>query len=133
MEVIRQLAGTTWTDHNAHDPGITILEQIAFALSDLGYRLNFKVEDLIAGLGEGPFPGLFSPEEILTTSPVSPADWRKYLFDITGIHNAWAEPESYPSSGLYFNPDSQVIFSGDPRRSEGTPLSAPAANAYPPA
>ena len=26
LEYIRQLSGRIWTDHNAHDPGITLLE-----------------------------------------------------------------------------------------------------------
>ncbi|HET9397830.1 MAG TPA: hypothetical protein VFO45_03345, partial [Sphingomicrobium sp.] len=32
-----------WTDFNVHDPGITILELIAYALTDLGYRANHSV------------------------------------------------------------------------------------------
>lgn len=27
-----------WTDHNAHDPGITVLQMLAYALTDLQYR-----------------------------------------------------------------------------------------------
>ena len=45
---IARLAGPTWTDHNSHDPGITILEQLCFALTDLGYRTHHALEDLVA-------------------------------------------------------------------------------------
>ena len=29
-----------WTDHNAHDPGITILELMAWACEQTGYRID---------------------------------------------------------------------------------------------
>ena len=35
---LERLAGPLWTDFNAHDPGITILEQLCYALTDLAYR-----------------------------------------------------------------------------------------------
>ena len=33
---IRAMSGELWTDHNLHDPGITILELLCYALTDLG-------------------------------------------------------------------------------------------------
>lgn len=47
MALVCSLAGDTWTDHNAHDPGITILEQLCYALTDLGYRSQFALPDLL--------------------------------------------------------------------------------------
>ena len=38
LELIPRLAGENWTDYNTHDPGITILEQVCYALTDLAYR-----------------------------------------------------------------------------------------------
>ena len=35
---IAAMSDGRWTDFNAHDPGITILELVAYALTDLGYR-----------------------------------------------------------------------------------------------
>ena len=32
IEYIAQLSGKIWTDHNIHDPGITILEMLCFKL-----------------------------------------------------------------------------------------------------
>ncbi len=46
---IQKLAGDTWTDHNLHDPGVTILEQLCYAITDLSYRLDFEMKDLLAG------------------------------------------------------------------------------------
>jgi hypothetical protein len=48
QEGIRQLermAGGQWTDFNAHDPGITILEQLCYVLTDLAYRTAYEVPD----------------------------------------------------------------------------------------
>ncbi len=43
-----KLAGKIWTDHNVHDPGITILESLCYALLDPGYRTNLPVEDILS-------------------------------------------------------------------------------------
>lgn len=47
LQYVQQLSGKLWTDHNLHDPGITILEVLCYALMDLGYRNNFEIKDLI--------------------------------------------------------------------------------------
>lgn len=43
----QKLSGKVWTDYNVHDPGVTILEQIVFALTELGYKTGFNVEDYL--------------------------------------------------------------------------------------
>ena len=48
IEMIRKLAGKSWTDYNAHDPGITLLEILCYAMTDLSYRLDFPINDLLA-------------------------------------------------------------------------------------
>lgn len=48
IDHLASLSGNLWTDHNVHDPGITILENLVYALLDLGYASNHKFEDLIA-------------------------------------------------------------------------------------
>ena len=60
--VASQLTGTAtpkWTDYNAPDPGVTLLEAAAFSIADLHYR----VAD--AGFSEWPlaWPGWLAPEE----------------------------------------------------------------------
>ena len=47
ISYIQNLSGEKWTDYNYHDPGITILEQLCFAITDLGYKSNFSIEDLL--------------------------------------------------------------------------------------
>jgi hypothetical protein len=96
LEHIRDLSGKIWTDHNVHDPGITILEELSYALTDLGYRLHLPDEDLLApdpkkqkDHGDDNF---FSAAEILTCNPLTILDWRKLLLDVRGVQNAWLEP-----------------------------------------
>jgi len=48
IKYIECLAGKLWTDYNTHDPGITILEQLCYAITDLSYRLDFEMKDLLA-------------------------------------------------------------------------------------
>ncbi len=40
IEVIVADAGPTWTDHNLSDPGITLLELLAYGIADLHYRTS---------------------------------------------------------------------------------------------
>ncbi|MEM6722860.1 MAG: hypothetical protein AAF598_02420, partial [Bacteroidota bacterium] len=66
LKYIEALAHQLWTDFNSHDPGITMLEAISFAITDLGYRTSFDIKDILAPLpGEDPLPqALFTPREI---------------------------------------------------------------------
>src|SRR6185369_6034726 len=73
LSLLARLSGTQWTDFNTHDPGITILEQLCYAITDLGYRIAYPIAELLAG-GD---PGLPGPEAILTTDPVTQADVQK--------------------------------------------------------
>lgn len=80
-----------WTNLNASDPGITILDQICYALTELGYCDDFPLKDILTEKDgtlslENQF---YLPENILTTSPVNDADYRKYLVDgVEGVSNA---------------------------------------------
>jgi hypothetical protein len=88
---LERLTGGTWTDFNLHDPGITILEVLCYALVDLGYRTAFPFGDLLAsgdGAGFEPFGGAL---EMLPSRPVTPLDYRKLLLDLPGVRNAWVQ------------------------------------------
>ena len=52
---IARLGSSLWTDYNTHDPGITILEQLCYALTDLGYRINHSLPDILAENNDAPF------------------------------------------------------------------------------
>lgn len=91
LEYIEELGSKLWTDYNEHDPGITILEALCYAITELGYRTGLPMEDLLADAG-GIIPSsqpLFTAKNILTQSPLNIDDYRKLLVDIAGVHNAW--------------------------------------------
>ncbi|MEH1997075.1 hypothetical protein [Nostoc sp.] len=104
---IERLAGKLWTDYNTHDPGITILEQFCYAITDLSYRLDFEMKDLLAlspqeKIGENRIQ-FFTAREILTVNPLTINDYRKLLIDINGVKNAWLEPIKNSQPAIYYD------------------------------
>jgi len=95
------LTGKLWTDYNVHDPGITILEALCYALLDLDYRAKLPAADIFArnpaaagtdAGGEGVTDdNFYSPAQILACNPLTIVDYRKLLSDIDGVRNAWLE------------------------------------------
>jgi hypothetical protein len=98
-------SGEIWTDFNAHDPGVTILEQLCYGLTELNYRSEFNVEDYLAepdGYLNLTTLALAPPEEVLPARACTVADYRNLLLDgIEEIDRVWisALPSSY--KGLY--------------------------------
>ncbi len=99
---LERLAGSLWTDFNAHDPGITILEQLCYALTDLAYRINYELVDLLTTADGHPANNLYSPAQILTSNPVTLTDLRKLVIDVPGVKNAWIEKVEEQRLPLYF-------------------------------
>lgn len=102
-----RLSHRQWSDHNAHDPGITQLEVLAYALTELAYRVRFPIEDLLAvppgSTAASHFAGAASS---LTGAPVTLADYRKLLIDLPGVRNAWLLPAPLT---LYADPATGVL------------------------
>src|SRR5687768_14758168 len=48
IRYIEKLSNKLWTDYNTHDPGIAIMELLCYAITDLGYRTSFRLEDILA-------------------------------------------------------------------------------------
>lgn len=93
LKLIEKLGSKLWTDYNHHDPGITILDVLAYAITELGYRTDFAIEDLLTGKnGAINNKTFFTPARILTNAPLTVLDYRKLLIDIEGISNAWLLP-----------------------------------------
>lgn len=95
LEHIRSLSHRVWTDHNIHDPGITILELLCYTLTDLAYRAGFPVNDLLAtpvNDGENMKQQFFTPRQIMPNKPLTTSDYRKLLIDLDCIKNAWIRP-----------------------------------------
>ena len=93
---IEQMASLLWTDYNTHDPGITTLEALCYALSDLAYRIGWDIKDILSPEtvspdSSRPYPNqpFFTAREILTINPVTTDDFRRVLIDLPKIRNAW--------------------------------------------
>ncbi len=110
FKYIEELASAIWTDYNTHDPGITILEALCYAITELGYRTDFDIKDLMAGENGKIDSGqaFFSAKTILTAEPLTIEDYRKILVDIVGVQNAWLYPYRDSDFKLVGEPDQEV-------------------------
>ncbi|MCE7991884.1 MAG: hypothetical protein HEP71_07885 [Roseivirga sp.] len=108
IRYIQRVAGNNWSDYNSHDPGITMLQGLAYGINDLAYRTSFNIEDLLAENNgkAGKQTHFFEADKILTTNPVSISDLRKVIIDVAGIKNAWLEPKTDTN----FHSDGPTVF-----------------------
>jgi hypothetical protein len=93
----QEFSGKVWTDYNFHDPGVTILEQYCYGLTELGYKVSFAIEDLLADTSDGRIDweknSFYSPALVFSSHPFSSADFRKLLIDtFSEIQNCWVVP-----------------------------------------
>lgn len=103
---IERLSGKLWTDYNLSDPGVTMLEALSYAITDLGYRTTYSIPDILAQNPDAPRKDLknfYTAREILPMAPVTLTDYRKLLIDIevhdpedelcpfAGVKNAWLQ------------------------------------------
>lgn len=113
---IEQLSGKLWTDYNLSDPGITILEVLSYAITDLGYRTTYDVPDVLAQNPNDPkkeLKNFYTAAEILPMSSVTFKDYRKLLIDIevnnpediicpvAGVKNAWIQKSPVNEIPIY--------------------------------
>lgn len=110
IALAQQLSGAIWTNFNYSDPGVTILEQLCYALTELSYRAEFAVEDLLGAPDTGqislPRQGLYPAWAIMPVNPVTPADLRRLLLDqVSDAANVWVTPmparDNAGVAGLY--------------------------------
>ena len=99
----QEVSGDVWTDYNEHDPGVTILEQFCFALTDLAYRTGHPMDDLLASVpdddgadkaaspkGEGAAQWFHPSAALLSTSPITVDDLRRsVLGQFREVRNVW--------------------------------------------
>lgn len=88
---LQKLTGNIWTDYNHHDPGITVLEILAYALTELGFRSQYPVEDILSNK-EQMQNTLYRTEEILPSNAVTIKDYHKIILDIEGVKDAIIYP-----------------------------------------
>ena len=108
IDAVQELAGNIWTDYNLHDPGVTILEQLCFGLTELAYQVKVPVADYLAnerGLIDFNHYALYKPHDIFPTRPVTADDYCKQLLDevpeIDAIRITTAAPPGSYGACLY--------------------------------
>ena len=109
VEWIQRISGKKWTDYNYHDPGITFLEQLCYALTDLGYRTNFPIQDILLSSNEDfdlEKNNLLIPaNKIFSSAPLNLVDFRKIIIQqIPNVKNAWiksVEENQFGFKGIY--------------------------------
>jgi hypothetical protein len=121
LKKLQALSGHLWTDYRIHDPGVTILEVLCYAIADLDSRLSSDIGTILA---DNTIPEqFFSPKEILTINPVTINDYRKLLIDIRvpitlsnsqtswvpAVKNAWLVPAIDTDPDLYFDKDNNAL------------------------
>ena len=119
LEYIRSIANKQWTDFNLHDPGVTILEALCFALTDLAFRTRFGMADLLTPKDEN-HPRLsgtlFPAHEVLAHEPITVDDYRKFILEsVPGVRNVWikASEEKYSTADLVgFTGQSEIQVKG---------------------
>jgi len=108
IQHLENLATEIWTDFNAHDPGITTMEALCYAITDLAYRTRMlPIQDLAAGNGSA--KPWFEAYEILPVRPVTPNDLRRVLIDVEGVKNAWLE-RMRPGDPVFMGRDGKEWF-----------------------
>ena len=94
IEHIQNRTGTVWTDYNTHDPGINILEVLCYAITDLGYRTNQDIKDLLASHPDGATgvaKEFFTAASIFPNNPLNTDDFKKLILDSGLVRNTWIE------------------------------------------
>lgn len=122
LEYIEKLSGNLWTDYNTHDPGVTILEMLCYALTDLGMRMEMPLENILAPedkTAQKISDQFFRATQILPSMPVTENDYRKLFIDIEGVKNCWLKPFEQnvyldcKNDKLAYNPKLLVKLTGD--------------------
>lgn len=109
IQWIQRISGEKWTDYNYHDPGITFLEQLCYAMTDLGYRTNFPIQDILLSSNDDfdlEKNNLLIPaNKIFTSAPLNLVDFRKIIIQqIPNVKNAWiksVEENQFGFKGIY--------------------------------
>lgn len=101
INYIEQLGSGLWTDFNSHDSGITILEVLSYAITDLGMRMDLDTADILASneADKGIQNQFIKASEILPAKPLTQIDYRKLILDIGDssmgeklVKNCWIMP-----------------------------------------
>jgi hypothetical protein len=105
IALAQEFSGEAWTDYNLHDPGVTLLEQFCFALTEYAYRADFPVADLLTA-PDGHLDlrrlRLDLPREVLPSRPVTARDLALMLSEgHVAVERVLVYPGAGAAAGLY--------------------------------
>jgi hypothetical protein len=110
IAMVQAMAGDVWTDYNYSDPGVTILEQLCYALTEMPYRSSLPIRQILSPPHREHLElrrqGLFPAWTVLPSNPVTANDLRRLVIDrVPGVANVWFTPSTSGHStgvqGLY--------------------------------
>ncbi|HEY5603794.1 MAG TPA: hypothetical protein VIM41_11855, partial [Gammaproteobacteria bacterium] len=114
MELIRELAQASWTDHNVHDPGITLLEAFSYAMTELGFRIQLEIPDLLQSGARHAPPDLAPAHRVLPCAPVTPRDLRAVLLDNHLLRDTRITISGHTEARFFEDPASDPPFTYTP-------------------
>ncbi|MBE1160675.1 hypothetical protein [Dyella acidiphila] len=95
LAALQSLSGEHWTDYNYHDPGVTLLDALCFALTEDLFGAQQPLLDLLAapdGRIHYRSVGLHAAEEILPSRACTRMDYMRWLLDrVPGALQAHAD------------------------------------------
>lgn len=85
---IQKYSGQVWTDHNVHDTGIAIIEQLCFAIADVSYQFGQLTdqETLHKSLENSPY---FGPDRIEQKNFITFQDFTQRVMEHPGIYKVF--------------------------------------------
>lgn len=103
IEMLQQLSGKVWSDFNPHDPGMTILDALNYALLELDYKFDFPFGEYLAGEKDDRLDmrrfGVPSPEDFFSDSVVTREDYEVLITgNVRGVKHCRA---AIDERGLY--------------------------------
>lgn len=104
IEQIQKYSGKKWTDYNAHDPGITILELLCYSLTELSYRANYKIEDLLhQEKGNAFITSNYEAHHIFQSNALTINDLKKLVLDNDAVKNVkiYKDTTTKDFTGIY--------------------------------
>lgn len=82
LERLQELSGDVWTDFNIHDPGVTISDNMNYALFELQYKLDLPFRAFIGTDSKNDASkGIFSADFIFSPSIVTPDDYEQLFLE----------------------------------------------------
>lgn len=82
LERLQELSGDVWTDFNIHDPGVTISDNMNYALFELQYKLELPFRSFLGpDAADYASKGILPGDYIFSPSIVTPEDYEKLFLD----------------------------------------------------